>query len=154
MVSRFATAEVGAWSRWASRQAVPFRGWSNLKSRMGLDAVEIVLRVEEFYSLAVADDEAARVRTVGDLYELICLKLGVAPLARPRTSVALPKVSVVDSRFLFLETRTPLHPSAEVLPWTPQSVWDTYVALLVDQQGLRPEEILAAARFVEDLGVC
>jgi hypothetical protein len=35
---------------------------------------------------------------------------------------------------------------------SPQSVWDSLVAVLVDQQGLKPKEILHTARFVEDLG--
>ena len=44
---------------------------------MGLDAVEIVLRTEEFFGVAIADDEAGAVRTVGDLYRLMCSKLEV-----------------------------------------------------------------------------
>jgi hypothetical protein len=121
---------------------------------MGLDAVEIVLRTEEFYSITIADDEAERVRTVGDFYELICSKLNLIPLISPQTPTVLPKVSEVESSFLILRKHTRLPPPPEVLPWTPQSVWNTLVALLADQQGLKTVEILYTARFVEDLGVC
>ena len=55
--------------------------------------------------------------------------------------------------FLILRKRTSLPPPSEVLPWSPQSVWDTLVAILVDQQGLKPAEITPTARFLEDLGV-
>ena len=120
---------------------------------MGLDAVEIVMRVEEFYSLTITDEEAALVRTVGDLYSLICSKLELVPLDSPKTSTTLPSVSEDQWRFLFLRKSKPLPPSSDLLPWMPQSVWDTLVALLVDQQGLQPSSIIPAARFVEDLGV-
>jgi acyl carrier protein len=42
---------------------------------MGLDIVELVLRTEQLYSITLPDDEAARVRTVADLYHLVCAKL-------------------------------------------------------------------------------
>ena len=120
---------------------------------MGLDAVEIVMRAEEFYSTTFTDHEAAHVRTVGDFYNLICSKLELAPLESPQTSATLPHVSEDEWRFLFLRKSAPLPPPSEVLPWTPQSVWDTLVAIIVDQQGLKAAKILPAARFVEDLGV-
>ena len=52
---------------------------------MGLDAVEIVLRTEEFFVITIQDEEAAAVRTVGDFYLLICAKLDVLPLLTPIT---------------------------------------------------------------------
>jgi hypothetical protein len=51
---------------------------------MGLDAVEIILRTEELF--VNGDDEAAAVRTVGDFYNLTCMKLDVTPLESPVTS--------------------------------------------------------------------
>ena len=120
---------------------------------MGLDTVEIILRAEEFYSTTFTDHEAAQVRTVGDFYKLICSKLKIAPLEYPQTSATLPTVSEEEWRFLFLRKSKPLSPTFAVLPWTPKSVWDSLVAILVDQQGLRTEDILPTARFVEDLGI-
>ena len=57
---------------------------------MGLDAVEIVLRTEEVFTIAISDDETGSVRTVGDFYTVICEKLGLAPLQAPVTSADLP----------------------------------------------------------------
>ncbi len=52
---------------------------------MGLDAVEIILRTEELFAIAIGDDEAGAVRTVGDFYNLICAKVGVTPISSPVT---------------------------------------------------------------------
>ena len=46
---------------------------------MGLDAVELVLRVEEEFNITVEDAEAEKVRTVGDFYQLILTKLDLTP---------------------------------------------------------------------------
>jgi hypothetical protein len=121
---------------------------------MGLDAVELVLRAEELFVITVDDDEAAAVRTVGDFYRLICAKLGVEPLAAPVTSTKLPVITHKEKSFLFLEKHTPLPAPPEVLPWSPQTVWDALVAVFVDQLALEPEEVLYTARIVDDLGVC
>jgi hypothetical protein len=120
---------------------------------MGLDAVEIVLRTEELFGITLADDEAGAVRTVGDFYRLICSKLHVPPLQSPVTPAELPVITQREKTFLFLEKHRPLPPPPEVLPWSPQSVWDALVAVFVDQQGLKSEEILYAARITQDLGV-
>jgi acyl carrier protein len=120
---------------------------------MGLDAVEIILRVEEFFAIDIGDDESGAVRTVGDFYELVCAKLDVPALQSPLTSEELPEVAEQARILLFLYRSTPLAPPPEVLPWSPQSVWDCLVAVFVDQQGLKANEITFHARFVEDLGV-
>jgi hypothetical protein len=75
---------------------------------MGLDAVELVLRTEEFFVISIGDDEAASVRTVGDFYNLICTKLDVLPLQRPVTPINLPIVTEKEKVFLFLQKQTPL----------------------------------------------
>ena len=120
---------------------------------MGLDAVEMVLRTEELFVINIGDDEAASVRTVGDFYNLICEKLDVPPLQNPVTPANLPLVTEKEKVFLFLQKQTPLPAPPEVLPWSPQSVWDSLVAIIVDQLCLAPGEVLYHARFVEDLRV-
>ena len=120
---------------------------------MGLDYVEIVLRTEEFFAISIADDEAGTAQTVGDFYQLICAKLNVIPLESPSASVKLPAVRDKERMLLFLHKHTPLPPTPEVLPWSPQSIWDSLVAIVADQQGLDPNQVGYAARFAEDLGV-
>ena len=120
---------------------------------MGLDGVEIILRLEELFGIEVGDDEAAKTETVGELYELICSKLNVSPLRSPVTSEVLPVITQREKVFLLLERHKPLPPPASVLPWSPQSVWDCVVTIFVDQQQLRVEEITYRARIAKDLGV-
>jgi hypothetical protein len=120
---------------------------------MGLDAVEICLRCEELFTITLADDEASAVRTVGDLYRLLCAKLDVTPLPSPITSAELPHITEKEKTFLFLQRHTPLPAPPELLPWSGQTVWDALVAIFVDQQGLKPKQILPHARILDDLGV-
>jgi hypothetical protein len=42
---------------------------------MGPDAVEIILHTEELFAMEIQDEEAARVETVGQFYDLICSQL-------------------------------------------------------------------------------
>ena len=104
---------------------------------MGLDAVEIVLRTEDFFIITIEDDEAGAVRTVGDFYNLICAKLSVPSLQSPITSATLPTITEKEKSLLFLYKNRPLPAPPEVLPWSPQTVWDSLVAILVDQLCLR-----------------
>ncbi len=120
---------------------------------MGLDAVEIVLRTEEVFTIEINDEEAAGVRTVGDFYTVICQKLGLTPLRFPLTSSVLPKITQKDQQFWFFYKHTPLPRPPEVLPWAPQTVWDTLVAIFVDRMSLAPEEILFDARIAQDLRI-
>ena len=46
---------------------------------MGLDAVELVMRVEDEFGIAIPDDEAGSVRTVDDLYRIVLSKLDLTP---------------------------------------------------------------------------
>jgi hypothetical protein len=120
----------------------------------GLDAVELVLRCEELFAITLADNEASAVRTVDDLYRLICTKLDVTPLPFPVTSAELPRITEKEKLFLFLERHKPLPAPPEALPWSGQTVWDALVAVFVDQLGLKPKQLLPHARIVDDLGVC
>ncbi|HWT65041.1 MAG TPA: hypothetical protein VN151_02920 [Terracidiphilus sp.] len=46
---------------------------------MGLDAVEIVLRTEDEFSIVLEDEETAATRTVREFYELVLSKLDTTP---------------------------------------------------------------------------
>jgi hypothetical protein len=120
---------------------------------MGLDAVEIILRAEELFAVDIGDEEAAKVETVGQFYELICAKLHIPPLQSPVTSEELPVITHREMVFLFLSRHTPLPAPAEALPWSPQSVWDCVVAVFVDQQGLSSNDVTYHVRIANDLGV-
>lgn len=115
--------------------------------------MEIILRTEELFVIEISDEEAASVHTVGDFYRLICTKLDVLPLESPITSPELPVITHREKAFLFLARHTPLPAPSDVLPWSPQSVWDCLVAVFVDQMGLRPRTITYHARIARDLGV-
>jgi hypothetical protein len=58
-----------------------------------------------------------------------------------------------EKTFLFLEKHLPLPAPPEVLPWSSQSVWDALVAVFVDQQQLKAEDIQYHALIAQDLGV-
>ena len=120
---------------------------------MGLDAVELILRCEELFSIHLDDNEAAVVRTVDDLYRLICSKFVVTPLPSPVTPAELPHITEKEKIFLFLYRPHPLPAPPEILPWSPQTVWDALVAIFVDQMALDPTEILPHSRIVADLGI-
>jgi hypothetical protein len=122
------------------------------RDSMGLDSVEIVLRTEEFFEIAISDDDAAKVRTVGDFYVLVCRLLGLVPLTEPVTADHLPVITEWKKSGFF---RKAIHlpPPSGVKPWSPESVWNCLVAIFVDQQGLKPDRVQFSARIAEDLGV-
>jgi acyl carrier protein len=120
---------------------------------MGLDSVEIILRAEELFAIDIGDEEAAKVETVGQFYELICSKLHIPPLQSPVTSEELPVITHREKVFLSLSRHTPLPAPADALPWSPQSVWDCVVAVFVDQLGLSTNDVTYHARIAKDLGV-
>ena len=128
-------------------QPINYRGW------MGLDSVEIVLRAEAFFNIAISDNEAAQVRTVGDFYVLICELLGVEPLKAPVTPNKLPIITEWKRSGLLFRKAVHLPPPTEVMPWSSESVWNCLVAIFVDQQGLKPDRVRFGARIAEDLGI-
>jgi hypothetical protein len=119
---------------------------------MGLDVVELILRCEELFAITLADDELTRIRTVGEFYTLNCRELNVIPEANPVTPGTLPAVSVVTKKGWIFDTRSKL-PPPEPQVWTPSLVWAYVVAIVVDQQGLKPERIQPHAEIVRDLGI-
>lgn len=121
--------------------------------RVGLDSVELILRAEELFSVAVSDEEAAQVGTVGDFYILICAKLDVRPLESPVTPRELPIITEREKLFFFLSRHKPLSVPPGALPWSPQSIWDCLIAIFADQLSLNPEKIKYGSEIARDLGV-
>ena len=108
---------------------------------MGLDTVEIVLRVEEVFSLDLPDDECGLVRTVGDLYLLVVSRLGLNGNIDP-----------IDPDDFLVNGRRRIRSQLPVLlPWTHADVWATLVDLIQDQLQVDLEEITPHATFLDDL---
>jgi hypothetical protein len=93
---------------------------------MGLDVVELVLRCEEEFGVGLENDRLEGMRTVGDLFELICeeLKLPSGPeVPRPAARLWLPAFTSPKEG------------------WTRDTVWFKLVEILTDQLQIDPEEI-------------
>jgi hypothetical protein len=56
---------------------------------MGLDTVEISLRAEKLFAIEIQDEEAARVETVGQFYDLICSNLNIVPLSAAHNNLRI-----------------------------------------------------------------
>ena len=91
---------------------------------MGLDTVELVMEVEDAFSVSIADDVAERILTVGDLYQ-----------------------------FLLREKDRPIS-EGEQRPsiGTPDEVWLKLREIIVNVLGVPPEDVRPEARWIEDLG--
>lgn len=87
---------------------------------MGLDGVELIIAVEERFGIAILDEEASRVRTVGDLHELLMKKLTPAESRACLTSQAFQRMrrALVDH---FGITREAVRPKALLEGLLPQS---------------------------------
>lgn len=59
---------------------------------MGLDYVELVMRIEERFGIAIPDEEASTIETAGDLYKLVLSKLRGVKTDRCLTSAAFYRV--------------------------------------------------------------
>jgi acyl carrier protein len=64
---------------------------------MGLDGVELLMRIEEEFSIDLPDDEVSSVRTVGDLYEVVLSKLKTTPDCFSSKAFYRTRRTLVDS---------------------------------------------------------
>jgi acyl carrier protein len=103
---------------------------------MGLDMVEVVMRVEEVFGINIPDGEAGLIDTVGDLYRLILKSLNI-PYQSPSDQGGRDR-----SRL----------PASSTLSWAPGDVWVTLKAIIEDQLQLDPEDIREHASLSRDLG--
>jgi acyl carrier protein len=85
---------------------------------MGLDGVELIMAVDDRFAIAIGDDEASRIRTVGDLELLIHRKLPPAASEVCLSSFAFHRLRTALRR-LFGIARSELKPQsslADLLP--------------------------------------
>ena len=103
---------------------------------MGLDVVELVMECERKFDISLEDWKLERMRTVGDLFELICEQLKLPFVAEP--SQAVPEISsdVVS----------------QLGGWTRRSVWSKLVRVCTNQLQVDEDEVKYNASFSEDLG--
>jgi len=106
---------------------------------VGLDVVELVMRCEEDFGVTIADADAEQVRTVGDLYLLICRQLGIEAAKGPLTGMG-------SSRPVFGSLRPP----PEIADG--DEVWAALVRIVVDQLQVEESEVKFDARIQDDLG--
>jgi acyl carrier protein len=91
---------------------------------MGLDTVELVMEIEDEFNICIPDEDAERIRTVGDVYHFI-----LAQKDRPVEHGCEP-------------------PSIG----TPEEVWRKLTDVVVRVLRVRPEDVRPEARWYEDLG--
>lgn len=85
---------------------------------MGLDSVELVMRIEDAFEIEIDDEDASGLVTVELLHEHVVLLLG-------------SKGGKVNS----------------------DKVFDQVRALIVEQLGVSPDDVVKSARFVQDLKI-
>ena len=96
---------------------------------MGLDIVHFIMATETEFNVSFDNVELSRIRTVGEFYELVLKEL------RRQQSYLAPE----QSTSLGL--------------WNDGEVWTAIRRLLVETQGMKPEQITPGARFVDDLAM-
>ena len=104
---------------------------------MGLDIVEVVMRCEESFDISLDTSRLEEMRTVGDLFELICEQLSL-----PR-GVEAP--AVVDGSTIALV-------AVPAGGWSKNNVWLKLIRICTDQLQVKPDQVTYRARFVDDLG--
>ncbi|MBS1799281.1 MAG: hypothetical protein JSS95_05595 [Acidobacteria bacterium] len=105
---------------------------------MGLDIVELVMRAEEVFNITIEDSDAEQLRTVGDLYELVCKLLNVSPTPNPATPATIHK--------------PPPRKYSSLKTYTADDIWIMLVAIIHDQLQVDVSDIRYNARFQNDLG--
>jgi acyl carrier protein len=106
---------------------------------MGLDTVELILRVEETFDVSLPDEDCGSIRTVGDLYRLVLLRLDLPYEAS----------SAVESSQSGSDRST--RQFSAISSWNTPDVWLTRKGIIQDQLQVRPAEIHEDATFSDDL---
>ena len=91
---------------------------------MGLDAVDLVMAIEDEFSINLSDENASRLETVGDLHQAVLQRL--------------QEKGAVES---------PISSS------TSDDVWQIVQYLVAEQLGMKTAWIEKSTRFIEDLHI-
>jgi len=85
---------------------------------MGLDGVELVMAVEENFGIEITDEEAGKITTVGDFYDLLLTKLQGQKVNRCLTSAAFYRIrrSFMDALGVQRKAITPVSPLEAIVP--------------------------------------
>jgi hypothetical protein len=83
---------------------------------MGLDTVELVMRIEEEFSIDLPDWELSSVRTVGDLYALVLSNLDTTPACLTSKAFYRTRRAMMDALNL---PRRSIRPSTSLDPLLP-----------------------------------
>jgi acyl carrier protein len=94
-----------------------------MRRTMGLDAVELVMEVEETFDVRIPDDAASEIRTPGQLLELVAeLRRGRYPPASQCLTARLFRHLTATGQELQLLPQQRLRPRAPLQPWLPPKV--------------------------------
>lgn len=107
---------------------------------MGLDIVELVIAVEDAFQIHIPDGEAGTVETVGDLYALVLSKLDTRGAQQTADD---PAGGTLAHDFV--------KPGHGPRRRSEEEIWDSLCRVIVEQTGVKREEIRKDARLVEDL---
>src|SRR5260370_12510030 len=85
---------------------------------MGLDGIELILAVEDAFQIHIADEEAGRMSTVGDLHSLVVSKLQRQDSNRCLTSAAFYRTrrGIIDTLGIDRREVRPATPLEVILP--------------------------------------
>ncbi len=83
---------------------------------MGLDSVELLMRIEEEFSIDLPDEDVSKVHTVGELYEFVLSKLKTTPDCLSSKAFYRTRRALVDALGL---PRRSIRPSTDLEPLFP-----------------------------------
>jgi acyl carrier protein len=106
---------------------------------MGMDLVEIVIRVEETFVIDLPTEECSFIRTVGDLFRLTLEKLHLPYLSAVELDGKRPGRDFSQTRFPGLTN------------WTTPDVWSTLRGIICDQLQVDIDDVRESATFLDDL---
>jgi acyl carrier protein len=106
---------------------------------MGMDLVEIVIRVEETFAIDLPSHECSLIRTVGDLFRLTLEKL------------KLPYLPAVEGELDAIGQDFSQRRFPGLANWTTPNVWATLRGIICDQLQVKDSDVRESATFLQDL---